>query len=267
MAHRRKDWELCVFTDASDVFWAGVLAQCPKEELDKDLAEQRLEPLAFLGAAFNKTECGWTTFEKEAFDIYQVFKKVDYLLMVEINSHVFTDHRNLLFIYNPTALEPKLGRHVVSKVKRWALYLSRFSYTVEHIMGERNVMADIMTRGYSRYRGRPSSVRRITHVLLKKDIVDSPLTDNFEWPTDDVIRKSQRRHAETKPTAVVGAEDGRPMTQDGKTWIPEDANLQIKLLVVAHCGACGHRGIESTKIILSEGYIWEGLALAIVRSL
>ena len=89
--------------------------------------------------------------------------------------------------------------------------------------------------------------------------MDSPLTDNFEWPTDDVIRKSQRRHAETKPTAVVGAEDGGLMTQDGKTWIHEDANLQIKLLVVAHCGACGHRGIESTKSILSEGYIWEGL--------
>ena len=39
VTHRREDWELCIFTDASDVFWAGVVAQCPKEELDKDLAE------------------------------------------------------------------------------------------------------------------------------------------------------------------------------------------------------------------------------------
>lgn len=46
-------------------------------------------------------------------------------------------------------------------------------------------------------------------------------------------------------------------TLGGKKWIPEDAyNLQMKLLVVTHCEASGHRGLESTLATLSEGYTW-----------
>ena len=59
-------------------------------------------------------------------------------------AHVFTDHRNLLFVFAPLALEPALGRHVVSKVQRWALFLSKYTYVIEHIDGDDNVFADIL---------------------------------------------------------------------------------------------------------------------------
>ncbi len=85
-----------------------------------------------------------TTFEKEAFAIYQAFKILDYLFYDDAPAHVFTDHRNLLFAFAPPCCVPGLRRHTVGKVLRWALSLSKFPYVIEHIEGERNVF-----RGYS----------------------------------------------------------------------------------------------------------------------
>ena len=52
------------------------------------------------------------TFEKEAYAIYQVFKKLDYTLLTEEEIHLYTDYNNLLFVFNPPALDPTLSRHV-----------------------------------------------------------------------------------------------------------------------------------------------------------
>ncbi len=56
------------------------------------MKEEQHEPLAFLGAEFKNAEVNWTTFEKEAFAIYQAFKKLDYLFYDDAPAHVFTDH-------------------------------------------------------------------------------------------------------------------------------------------------------------------------------
>jgi len=77
---------------------------------------------------------------------------MDYILMGSKPLHIFTDHRNLLFVFAPLALEPSLGLHIVSKVQRWALFLSRFSYVIEHVDGASNVFADILTRWTKGYR-------------------------------------------------------------------------------------------------------------------
>lgn len=58
---------------------------------------------------------------------------MDYILLAEQKSHLFTDHRNLLLIFNPLTIVPTLKRHVVSKVQRWGLALSKYSYVIEHI--------------------------------------------------------------------------------------------------------------------------------------
>lgn len=44
---------------------------------------------------------------------------------------VFTDHRNLLFTFHLSALEPSLGRNNVLHVILWALYPSAFIYSIE----------------------------------------------------------------------------------------------------------------------------------------
>lgn len=47
---------------------------------------------------------------------------------------------------SPTRFNPNVARHVVHKVQCWAIRLSEFNFTIEHIPGEMNVWADILTR-------------------------------------------------------------------------------------------------------------------------
>ena len=167
LSHRKREMVLRVYTDASNAYWAGVVTQTNADDLDVDLRDQRHEPLAFFGAAFKGSKERWKTYEKEAYAIYEVFKKMDYTSLAEDDIHLYTDHRNLLFVFNPLALNPTLGRHIVNKVQRWGLFLSGFSYAIEHVDGKCNVMADIMTRWLREYRGKRQSARRMTHLLLK----------------------------------------------------------------------------------------------------
>lgn len=52
--------------------------------------------MALLGSLFSGSEIRCSTFEKEPFAIYQVFKKLYYLLMAKEKVHLFTYHNNIL---------------------------------------------------------------------------------------------------------------------------------------------------------------------------
>ena len=112
----KKEKQICIYTYASDKFWSAVVTQIMPSDMQKPIEEQNHEPLAFLVSAFKDAEKNWSNFEQEGFAIYQAFKKLDYLFYHDHPVHVFTDHRNLLFVFAPLALEPALGRRVVNKV-------------------------------------------------------------------------------------------------------------------------------------------------------
>jgi hypothetical protein len=48
------------------------------------------------------------------------------------------EYLSLTYIYNPLSADPNLARHVVQKLRRWALKVSVFSYRIAHMMGELN---------------------------------------------------------------------------------------------------------------------------------
>lgn len=106
------------------------MSQITPEKLSLSVEEQLHEQLDLLEAYVKGSELKWSTLEKEGITIFQKFEKMYYLLHCQRQTHVFTDHRNLLLCFAPLALEPALGRHVVSKVQRWDLLLSRFTYEI-----------------------------------------------------------------------------------------------------------------------------------------
>ena len=125
-----------------------------------------------------------------------MFEKVEYLFLTERLVHVFTDHQILLFVFAPLAMEPTLGRHVVSKIQRWALFLSRFDYMVEHIEGEKDVFADILTRWTMGYRNEHTSNRsRVCSLPTTAEQV-VPSLDDIEWPGMQIMRTSQAQAAD-----------------------------------------------------------------------
>lgn len=53
LAHRYICLRLCVYADASDLFWSGIVTQLPPEDLPKPNVYQRHLPLAFLSEKFS----------------------------------------------------------------------------------------------------------------------------------------------------------------------------------------------------------------------
>lgn len=99
LAHRNLDMHICIFTYASDRFWERIVTHCNSLEMDKTVIDQKDQPLAFLSGTFTKFEFGWTTFGKEGFAILQRFTRLDYMLLCEPLTRIYTDHRNLLFVF------------------------------------------------------------------------------------------------------------------------------------------------------------------------
>lgn len=137
---------ICVFTDASDKFYGGIVTQVLPSELSLPFEEQQHEPLGFSSGAIKGAQLRWGTPEKEGFAILHVVDTFDCILLRAPQFRIFTDHLNLKYIYNPLSVDSTLARHVVHKLQRWALKLSVFNYIIEHIPGEENCWADLLTR-------------------------------------------------------------------------------------------------------------------------
>eukprot|EP00171_Calliarthron_tuberculosum_P004595 IDg4595t1 len=209
---------ICVHTDASDRYWSGVVSQVVPSELTKTSCDQSHEPLGFVGGEFTKAELNWSTFEKEGFAIFKTFEKLDYLLLGEQPVHVFTDHRNLLYVFAPCALVPTSPRHVVSKVQRWAMYLSRFDYAIEHIDGTANIFADLLTRWGRGHRVQITSKPRICNLTLATEQL-VPAADEVVWPTRDTLISAQQRAAAAPARGVADA-DGLILQAEGSGFPP-----------------------------------------------
>ena len=231
-----------------------MVTQVSEDQLSLPFEQQSHEPLAFLGSAFKKSELNWTTFEKEAFAILKTFEKMDCLLAGRSDIRVLTDHRNLLFVFAPRALEPTLGRHVVSKVQRWAFYLSRFDYSIEHIRGEDNVFADILTRWTKGYRQREDK-KAVCSVLLQEAEQLSPNAGSVVWPDIAEFRLAQDTSPQDALTLGLVKEEDQLWKKNGRIWIlSPDLELQLRVLVISHCGTVGHRGKDATLSILLESF-------------
>jgi hypothetical protein len=144
-AHPDPKQRICVFTDASDAFYSGMITQVSEYHLDLLVHDQQHQPLAFTSGRIGGSQERWTIPEKEAFAVIETVTKHSYLLLAaeQFSIHpeqfsILSNHFNLKYIYAPLSLDPSLARHTVSKIQRWALKLATYNYRIEHIAGELN---------------------------------------------------------------------------------------------------------------------------------
>ncbi|KAH9152761.1 hypothetical protein AeRB84_004872 [Aphanomyces euteiches] len=151
LAHPDPEKIFCLFCDASHQFWGAALTQIPRNEEDLDFESQHHEPLAFLSGSFKGASLRWSTTEKEGFAIVQSCKRLDYLLQRPGGFTIYTDHRNLRYIYG-TEPDMKVPRYLADKLARWAMLLSCFNYKIRHVSGDDNVWGDLLSRwGHSEF--------------------------------------------------------------------------------------------------------------------
>lgn len=170
--------------------------------------------------------------------------------------HVFTDHKNLLYIFAPTAFDSTLGKHVISKVHRWAMFLSRFDFVIEHIDGELNVFADILTRWLKGYKKNFASTHHICALSHASEQL-IPSLDAVLLPSMEEIKAKQTEH-ENPENYTLGEND--MVMLSGRIWIPNDDELKLRILVGSHCGINGYRGAQATESIVKESFHWDGMS-------
>ncbi|KAH9135325.1 hypothetical protein AeRB84_019220, partial [Aphanomyces euteiches] len=260
LSHPRSDMELCVFTDASDKFWGAVATQIPSEDLSLPLEDQRHEPLAFLSGTFTGASQRWPIVEKEAYAVVESCKRLDYIVVRPGGFRLFTDHRNLVYMFNPRRSNSGMAKYQADKLQRWALVMSTFPYTIECLPGDTNAWGDLLSRwGSAQSSWTIARVRKLLHVV-------SPLQQNdFEWPTAKSILEAQtlaiERGGSTPPGVAWSDEDSFHMDDQGRIWVPDDAvDLQQRLSVIAHQGAAGRRRVAATVKSVSDKFWWATLA-------
>jgi len=127
LSHRDDSKRLCVYTDASDIAWSGIVTQVPHTDLPNPHRNQRHEPLAFLSGKFDATQLGWSTLEKEAFAVLASFERMHWLTATPGGFDLYTDHNNLIFLFDPLSVVPDLSQTSLRKVLRWVVRLSMYN--------------------------------------------------------------------------------------------------------------------------------------------
>jgi hypothetical protein len=254
LSHPDPNKMVCLYTDASDGFWGAIATQVPTEDLALAAADQRHEPLAFLSGAFRGSSERWPIVEKEAFAVAESCKRLEYLLIRPGGFRLFTDHRNLVYMFNPLGYNSNMAKYQAHKLQRWALTMTTFPYVVECVAGEDNLWADLLSRW-----GNPEIETRTAR--MNKLALVSPLrADSFVWPTADAITALQRDHPECVGHATWCPDKKCFLSKSGQIWIPDDAlDMQMRICVVAHAGAAGHRRLDATMKSVSDMFDWTSL--------
>ena len=229
LAYPKSGHLLCLFPDASETHWASITTQVPKSESNLELEEQQHEALSFLSGSFTGSAFNWSVVEKEAFAVVESMSKLKHLTA----SHEvlpFTDHANLVYIFDPRRQNPGISRQTANKLMRWALKLSGFRYVIEHIAGDKNVWADMLTRWAVKPRTKVSS-GKISRLMLAP--VKPSLNKEYDWPTRVCIARSQRLSSSKAPRSLKQRDEIYRAGRD-VFWIPEDdETLKLRILVAA----------------------------------
>jgi len=125
------DREMRVEVDASDYAMGGVLSTKCKDS--------KWRPVAFISKLLNTTERNYEIHDKEILAVIRCLEAwKHYLEGAKLEFKIWTDHKNLQYFMT----SQKLNR----KQARWALYLSRFNFTLKHVPGKSMGKADRLSR-------------------------------------------------------------------------------------------------------------------------
>jgi transposase InsO family protein len=122
---------IVLYTDASTYGMGGHLVQRVKQD-DGKIVERTI---ALMSQSFSVSQLKWDIPQKESYAIYAAIQKFDYLLR-DRRFIIKTDHRNITFMNTST----------LSSIRKWKIFISEFDYLLEFIEGEKNIVADAMSR-------------------------------------------------------------------------------------------------------------------------
>ncbi|ETV92996.1 hypothetical protein H310_12834 [Aphanomyces invadans] len=89
--------------------------------------------LEFWGPLFYGAASRWPIPEKGVFAIVESCKRLEYFLLRPRGFVICTDHRNLVYNFDPLATDGAMQRHQADRLQRWAMVMTSYNYSILHI--------------------------------------------------------------------------------------------------------------------------------------
>lgn len=264
LIHFDPNLQTIITTDASDKGIAGVLSQIKN-------GEERT--VACVSRTLMPAEQKMSTVEKEALAVYFTVNKFFYYLCCS-KFKIRTDCRALVALYGEHRSIPKMS---ANRLQRWAVFLSTFNYTIEHIKGKNNPVADYMSR-------MPLETITTTEEAAGRNTYICFTEGQGSWPVNNAeVRKATQEDAELSEVIEIvknnswtkkPSDELRPYYQKREElyvdhgilmWghrlvIPK--SLRAKMLSEIHTG---HFGIQRCKNMARSFVYWPGIDKEIER--
>ena len=197
--------------------------------------------VAFLSKSLNETERNYEIHNKEMLAIIRGLESWRHLLEgAQSKFEIWTDHKNLEYFMKVQKLNWRQAR--------WALYLSRFDFTLKHIPRTRMEKADRLSRRSDWKVG----VERDNEdqVFIKDNWICSIQEVVIEEPEVEILEKIKKARGKNEEIVriveemkkagvkVIQGEEWKMeeelVLKEGKVYIPKDKELRTEIIQLHH---------------------------------
>ncbi|KAK3535972.1 hypothetical protein QTP70_022854 [Hemibagrus guttatus] len=223
LRHPDPDLPFVVEVDASSSGLGAVLSQCHGKP-------GKLRPCAYYSRKLTAAKANYDVGNRELLAIKAALEEWRHWL--EGARHPFqvlTDHRNLEYLRGTKRLNPRQAR--------WALFFTRFQFTVTYRPGSKNGKADALSRGFE-----TASEPTLVEPILPATAILAPVRWNF-------VEEIQHSHADEPPPA------GCPLN---RIFVPSQFHLQV-MQWIHEAPSSGHPGIQRSTQLVCRRFWWPSL--------
>ncbi|XP_070406069.1 uncharacterized protein [Nothobranchius furzeri] len=214
-------FQFIVEVDASEGGVGAVLSQ--RSEVD-----HRVHPCAFLSRKLSAAERNYDIGDRELLAIKVALEEWSHWLEgSKLPFIVWTDHKNLEYLRRAKRLNPRQAR--------WALFFTRFNFTVSYRPGSKSVKPDAL----SRLPNTVSSVPEVPAPVLPLSCVVGAVT----WSVEEQVKQA---------AASVQAPDGCPAN---RLFVPPTQTSQVIHWAHASRFSC-HPGVKRTMFVIQQRFWW-----------
>ncbi|KAK3572485.1 hypothetical protein QTP86_033914 [Hemibagrus guttatus] len=196
----------------------------------------KLHPCAFFSRKLNPAEVNYDIGNRELLAIKLALE--EWRPWLEGAKHTFmvlTDHKNLEYLRDAKRLNPRQAR--------WALFFTRFNFTISYHPGSKNAKADALSHIHS-----PEESTNDPEPIIPNKLFVSPIT----WSE------------ETLPESSVST-NTPPGCPQGLQYIPR--TRRTPLIHSSHTSlGTGHPGVNETLLLLKQHFWWPNIASDIYNS-
>jgi hypothetical protein len=221
-------------------------------------------PVAFRSASMQPAERNYEIYDREMLAIIEALKDWRHFLEGLPNPfEIVTDHANLAYWRSAQDLSRRQAR--------WALYLSRFEFSLSHRPGKANTQADPLSRLES-HQVHDGDDNQQQVVLKPEWFARLAMARLLVNPLEDRIRRASSKESEvlealerlkkTGPRRLVNGlaeweEEGGLVYHRGKVYVPPDNDLRRDVVRQCHDDpTSGHPGVHGTLERLDRQYWW-----------